>query len=322
MYKSLGFALLTTCLATGAMAQDKPFTMEEVNQAGFADAASEGQSATAAKVQILLDRAGVSPGVIDGYLGENVSKALAAFERKQGLDADGALDEEVWRALGGDGAPVLTTYTITEDDVNGPFYEIPEDYSEMAKMERMGYRNPQEMLAERFHMDVDFLGSLNPGADFSSAGTEIVVADVGEDVTDAQLSRIEVDRSDGAVRAFGPNDELVVFYPATVGSEQNPSPSGTHEIVGIAPDAAYYYNPEVNFQQGSNTEKLKIPPGPNNPVGGIWIDLSKPTYGLHGTPEPAEIDKTQSHGCVRLTNWDAKELAGLAEQGLTVAFVE
>jgi lipoprotein-anchoring transpeptidase ErfK/SrfK len=111
-----------------------------------------------------------------------------------------------------------------------------------------------------------------------------------------------------------------VSYPATIGSQAVPAPSGIHKVAAIARDAAYYYRPDVNFQQGDNTEPLTIPPGPNNPIGTTWIDLTEPTYGIHGTPEPARIDKTNSHGCVRLTNWDVEELAGLIAKGVPVEF--
>ncbi|WP_372423443.1 L,D-transpeptidase family protein [Salinarimonas chemoclinalis] len=276
------------------------------------------------RLQVLLDRADVSPGVIDGYLGENVRKALEAWAGREGLDADAPLAASVVEALiAGDGDPVLATYAITEEDVAGPFVdEIPDDYAALAEMERLAYRGPQEMLAERFHMDQDLLAAMNPDADFSRAGTEILVARPGEPLQEGAIARIEVSRSVGALRALDADGALVLFHPATVGSRETPSPSGTHEITAIARDPAYYYRPDVNFQQGDLDEALEIPPGPNNPVGTVWIDLSEPTYGIHGTPTPEEIDKDFSHGCVRLTNWDAEELAGLVETGTPVVFVE
>jgi lipoprotein-anchoring transpeptidase ErfK/SrfK len=322
---------LTVLLAAGglaapALAAEPAFTPQAANEAALEENGGwrDGQSALVLRVQVLLDRAGVSPGVIDGYLGENVRKALAAYEEIEGFPVDGELDPEVFAALSeGDPAPVLGAYTITEDDVDGPFVEsIPDDYAALAEMERLSYRGPRELLAETFHMDQDLLAALNPDADFDVAGTQIVVAQTGDPIERAAIARIEVARSIGAVRALDADGALIIHYPATIGSEETPSPSGTHEIVAVAPDPVYYYRPEVNFQQGGNERQLEIPPGPNNPVGSTWIDLSEPTYGIHGTPEPALIDKTYSHGCVRLTNWDADELAGLVEQGLTVAFVE
>ncbi len=341
--------LCFTCLAVTLIAvapanaqqmstgEGPPFTLDEVNAATFSPSPhpeNNGRETAKAdapakpdplivKLQVLLDRASVSPGVIDGFNGENVSKAVAAFEREHNLPEDGKLDADVFSALDTDPVhPVLTRYTITAKDLAGPFVaSIPEDYGEWAKMQTSGYTSPEEMFAEHFHMDEDLLAALNPNADFSREGTQIVVADPGENRQKADLARIEVDRSRGSLRAYDGQGNEVLFYPATIGSVDNKSPSGTHTVQGVAPDPVYYYRPDVNFQQGDNDKPLEIPPGPNNPVGSTWIDLSEPTYGIHGTPEPSKIDKTFSHGCVRLTNWDAAELAKLVKKGLTVQFV-
>ena len=170
-------------------------------------------------------------------------------------------------------------------------------------------------------MDIDLFTALNSGASYS-AGSSIVVADISGGEPEGKARRIEADKSKAQLRAYDAEDRLLVAYPATIGSAENPSPSGTHEVRAIAADPIYYYRPGENFQQGDNTEPLDIPPGPNNPVGTVWIDLSEEGYGIHGTPEPAAIDKTASHGCVRLTNWDAEELAGLVEAGVMVEFLE
>jgi lipoprotein-anchoring transpeptidase ErfK/SrfK len=271
------------------------------------------------KLQVLLDRAGASPGVIDGFDGDNVRKAVRAFELMHGLPQDGAVDEDVVAALDRAG-PVVGGYVITAEDVAAIGEPIPDDYAEMAQREFLGYASVVELLGERFHMDADLLRDLNPGAQFV-AGETIAVTAYGPDVTDRKVARIEADKTARQVRAYDAEGELVVAYPATIGSEDNPSPSGTHLVDAIAPMPNYTYNPDVNFQQGENTEKLIIPPGPNGPVGAMWIDLTEPTFGIHGTPEPSKIDKTASHGCVRLTNWDATELAGLVEKGVPLEFV-
>jgi lipoprotein-anchoring transpeptidase ErfK/SrfK len=300
-------------------------TVEAVNSAVFGQDADaiRGASPLVLKAQVLLDRAGASPGVIDAYFGSNVAKAIAAVETVLDLPVDGALDPEVWAAIGGDqGAPVLVQYTITEEDASYPFLPaIPSDYSEQARLPALGYTSPEEMFAERFHMDIDLVRALNPGAEFRRPGSSIWVAAVeGQPVT-GKISRIEADKARRQVRAYDAEDRLVVAYPATIGSADNPSPSGTHTVEGVAPNPVYYYDPR-NFVQAGNTEELELPPGPNNPVGTVWIDLSQPSYGIHGTPEPSKIDKTASHGCVRLTNWDAEELATLVDPGVTVEFVE
>jgi lipoprotein-anchoring transpeptidase ErfK/SrfK len=177
------------------------------------------------------------------------------------------------------------------------------------------------MFGERFHMNVKLLAALNPQADFRRAGTVIWVAAIEGQPVAGKVARIEADKTRRQLRAYDAGNRLIVAYPATIGSSDNPSPSGEHVVEGVAPDPVYYYDPK-NFVQGRNLEQLELPPGPNNPVGSVWIDLSQPSYGIHGTPEPALIDKTGSHGCVRLTNWDAEELAGLVEPGVRVSFIE
>ncbi|WP_127754153.1 L,D-transpeptidase family protein [Devosia sp. 1566] len=272
-----------------------------------------------ARLQILLDRAGVSPGVIDGYDGANVRKAVMAFAAINGLPGNGALDPAVLARLETPD-PAVMAYTITAEDVADIVEPLPSDYAELAERESLGYTSVAEALAEKFHMDVNFIETLNPGASFVE-GEEIAVAAPGADLQ-GMVATIEADKRMGMLRAYDATGRLLVAYPATIGSEDNPSPSGTHMVEVVVLDPDYTYNPEVNFQQGDNTEVLTLPPGPNGPVGTVWIDLSEPTYGIHGTPEPSKIDKTGSHGCVRLTNWDARELAAMVEPGVPVTFIE
>ncbi|MHB1102995.1 MAG: L,D-transpeptidase family protein [Devosia sp.] len=270
------------------------------------------------RLQILLDRAGASPGVIDGFDGDNVRKAIMTFEAMHDLPVDGELDAEVIGVLD-TGGPVVGHYAIVPEDVAAIVPPIPEDYAEKAKRDFLGYESVAEAIAERFHMDADLLETLNPGTAYR-AGDVVFVAAFGPNRT-GKVARIEADKSLRQVRAYDASGTLLAAYPATIGSQETPSPTGTHVVQGVATMPDYTYNPKVNFQQGDNTEILKIPPGPNGPVGTIWIDLSQPTYGIHGTPEPSLIDKVASHGCVRLTNWDAEELAELVTPGVTVEFL-
>lgn len=270
------------------------------------------------RAQILLDQFGASPGVIDGYDGENVRKALMAFQAMAGLEVSGTLDAQTIDLLE-TGLPVIGAYEITVEDMSEISGPTPADYAEKAQLEFLGYASVAEKLAERFHMDRDFLMALNPGAEFA-AGEMIAVAMTGSDRTGV-VARIEADKTLRQVRAYDADGMLLAAYPATIGSEDNPSPSGSYVVEVVAPMPNYTYNPKINFQQGENAEVLTIPPGPNGPVGSMWIALSKPTYGIHGTPEPAQIDKTGSHGCVRLTNWDAEELGSMVSAGVTVDFL-
>jgi lipoprotein-anchoring transpeptidase ErfK/SrfK len=275
------------------------------------------------RAQVLLDRARFSPGVVDGHDGENLRQALAAFERAHDLPADGRLDAEVWAALTqADAAPVMQTYVLTGEDVAGPFLgEVPEDMQALARLDRVGYASPAEALAERFHMDQDLLEAMNPGVDFAKAGTVVLVAAPRQGGL-AEVARVEVDKGERAVKAYGADGTLIAFYPASVGSAERPAPSGTWAVRAVAPDPVYYYDPKrLTFGEAEAKGALKIAAGPNNPVGSTWIDLTKDTYGIHGTPDPEVIGKRQSHGCVRLTNWDAAELGKAVKPGVEVAFV-
>ena len=274
------------------------------------------------RAQVLLARAHFSPGVIDGQDGGNVKNAIAAFEAAHDLPADGAMDDQVWALLSKDEQPALTDYVITPEDVKGPFVaKIPTDYAEMAKLPALGFSSPSEALAEKFHMDETLLKSLNPGVDFGAAGTKIVVAALGPDKLPGSVAKIEVDKTKRQIRAYGDGDVLLAVYPATVGSSERPAPEGEWEVRTTAPNPTYTYDPSrLTFGKASQG-KLTIKPGPNNPVGSTWIDLTKDTFGIHGTPDPRLVGKTASHGCVRLTNWDVRQLSLAVKKGTVVAFV-
>ena len=274
-----------------------------------------------ARAQILLDRTRFSPGIVDGLGGENTRQAIAAFEEANDLPVDGELDATVFdRLAAGDSRRVLTDYAITRADLAGPFIgTVPEDIAAMGRLETVGYADAREALAEKFHMSEALLDALNPGVDFGRAGQTIVVAATGPNPLQGEVARIVVDKAESAVRAFAADGRLLAFYPATIGSGDTPSPTGTHTVRAVAPRPNYTYDPSrVSYGDGGG--KVVVPPGPNNPVGSVWIDLSRDTYGIHGTPDPAEIGKTASSGCVRLTNWDAEQLAAAVKPGVEVRF--
>jgi lipoprotein-anchoring transpeptidase ErfK/SrfK len=274
------------------------------------------------KAEVLLDRAGFSPGVIDGKDGQNLKQALAAYAQAKGVQG-GALDKGVWDSLASDTAPVAQTYVVTDADAAGPFIgEPPKDYEAMSKLPAMSFSTPLQALAEKFHMDQGLLKALNPGADFGKAGTSLIVAVPHMTPRTFTVARIEVDKSDEAVRAYDAAGKLVAYYPATVGSTERPAPTGAFKVIAVAPHPVYFYDPKrLTFTPQGAKGKLKIQAGPNNPVGETWIALNIPTYGIHGAPDPAAIGKRQSHGCVRLTNWDAVELGKAVKKGAKVDFV-
>lgn len=275
------------------------------------------------RVQTLLDRAHVSPGVIDGRDGTNLTLAIKAFQASRGLSVDGEISKQLVDTLtAGDGGQVLVDYRITPQDVAGPFSPpvAKDDYAAMAALPAMNYTSPLEMLAERFHVDEALLQALNPGADFGAAGTTIVVTAPGADTLDRKVDRIEIDKTLGQVRAFDAQGTELAVYPATVGSTERPAPSGEWAVRTLAPRPTYTYDPS-RLTFGKPKAKLTIKPGPNNPVGSTWIDLTKDTYGIHGTPDPRLVNKRASHGCVRLTNWDAAELGSAVNKGAKVIFM-
>jgi lipoprotein-anchoring transpeptidase ErfK/SrfK len=292
-----------------------------VNQATYEEGAKKVQGPLAIKLQVLLDRAHISPGLIDGRQGKNVENAIRIFEQRSNLPVDGKLDSGVWELLQRGTKDVLVRYELKVEDLEGPFVEtIPTDFAEMARMERLPYSGPMEHLSEKFHVHPDLLKALNPDAQLK-AGDQIFVPNVMDAAPKEKVERIEVDKGQSVVRGYAADSTLVVSYPASIGSRENPSPEGTMEVRTTAENPEYAYRPDKNFQQGDNTEPLHLPPGPNGPVGSVWIDLTKETYGIHGTPEPESVGKEVSHGCVRLTNWDAQELAGLVRPGTKVSFV-
>jgi lipoprotein-anchoring transpeptidase ErfK/SrfK len=326
--KTVTVAFLGACGLAGlgfmGSAQAQTLTLEAVNTANLAAKAEKGLSPAIVKAQVLLDRARFSPGAIDGRDGENVQNAIKAFEAARGLKVDGKLDEELWGKLNETLAdPVLIAYTIGEDDVKGPFVDkIPDKLEDQAKLDRLGYAGAEELLSEKFHMDSDLLKALNPGKEFDRAGASIVVAnvDVESSGEPEKVARIEVVKGEHVLRALAEDGSLIAVYPASIGSEEKPAPSGTHKVKGIARNPTYTYNPEYAFKGVSAKEKFVVKPGPNNPVGSVWIDLSIDSFGIHGTPEPDKVGKAYSQGCVRLTNWDVAELAKMVRKGAEVTF--
>jgi lipoprotein-anchoring transpeptidase ErfK/SrfK len=277
----------------------------------------------AIRLQVLLDRAHFSPGEIDGKFGENAKKALRAFAESQQLPFTGTLTEELWQRLSVDQKPVLTQYTIGGKDVAGPFLsKLPAKMEDMKNIKRLSYTSARQELAEKFHMSQELLSALNPGQPLDREGVAITVADVAVATNEgARVEKLEVDKDKQTVKAFDRAGRLVAFYPATVGSEEKPSPTGTLKVTSIDHNPTYGYNPDYKFKGVHSKTAFEISPGPNNPVGTIWIGLSAEGYGIHGTAYPGRVSKAESHGCVRLTNWDAESLAKQVHKGTPVVFV-
>jgi lipoprotein-anchoring transpeptidase ErfK/SrfK len=300
-------------------------------------AGAKGQKAGAStsdalQLQVALDRAGFSPGEIDGRSGQNTERALAAFRAARALPAGAAFDDEVRAALGEHLVEPLVQYTVTEADLAGPFADaIPADLMEQATLKALAYTSAWELLGERFHASPRLLQSLNPST--LSAGSQIRVPNVEPlAVPDRSglreqrpgatpaVARIVVNARDGGLVARDAQDKVVLYAPVTVGGAQDPLPTGTWKIVGVFDRPIFNYNPDLFWDADPNHAKARIAPGPNNPVGLIWIDLDLEHYGIHGTPEPSRIGRSQSHGCVRLTNWDVVRLAAMVAKDTPVIF--
>lgn len=345
------FLIFTTMLAFGPQAPSRPATKPAASQAkpkplSKAEKAEKARQQAQAKLQqmialqVTLDRAGFSTGVVDGREGKNTTQALEAYRKQNGGEPLPSSEP-------------LVTYQLTEQDAAGPFEVVPSDLMEQSKLTALTYQSVAELLAERFHTTPQFLQTVNPSAKLT-AGESIMVPNVepfavptkemsmlpsqngakavgtsgrsGAPKADAAPARapviLTVSRSAGSLTVAGEDGKILFFGPVTTGSEHDPLPLGEWKVTGIYFNPPFRYNPALFWDADASHTKATIPPGPNGPVGVVWIDLTKEHYGIHGTAEPSTIGRTQSHGCVRLTNWDATRVGMLVSPGTEVRFVE
>lgn len=275
------------------------------------------------RAQILLDRAHFSPGQIDGRYGVNLGRAIQAYRAQNGLTANPNVDAEMWGKLNQDSAPAIQQYTLQSQDVSGPYTpDIPSSMMEQAKLPALNYRNVSEALGEKFHCSPALLTQMNEGKDLSQAGTQIMAPNVIVNAPAGRVVKVIVSKNRGVVQGIDDQGKVLVTYPATMGSEHDPLPIGDWQIVEVRKFPYFHYNAKLFWDAKNKDERAVIKPGPNNPVGVVWMGLSKEHYGIHGTEHPNTIGHTQSHGCVRLTNWDAMELAGLVSKGTPVTLQE
>ena len=351
-----------------AAASPSPSSDPLASHDGFAEAADipDSEARPVMQAQVVLDRLGFTPGVVDGKTGPSTRNAIAGFQEANELTQTGELDAATKAALARwSTIPPTRVVTIPAGFAAGPFAEVPEDPADQAKMPALGYESLDEKLAERFHTTVAALAALNPGGvpagspsasaggatppvphasgePLFRAGQQLRVPNVGADridpgsVKDAdwlatlaslgvgtdqpRAERVVVSKSKGTLKAYDAADKLVAVYTATMGSRYDPLPLGEWKINGVDRDPKFHYNPKLFWDANPGDKAAMLPPGPNGPVGVVWIDLSKPHYGIHGTPNPETIGRAESHGCVRLTNWDAARLAQMVRPGTQVLF--
>jgi lipoprotein-anchoring transpeptidase ErfK/SrfK len=279
--------------------------------------------------QVLLDRHGFSSGQIDGLPGRNFSRALAAMLSARGLPSTSPRNCSTWRALAVDDAgPAIVNYTITSDDMKGPFErQIPAGLEQQATLAALGYRSADEELAERFHASPALLRRLNPGTAILAGRTIRVpaVTPFDPDINSPSAPSLAgvtvlVSSDDSALRVLRADGSVLFYAPVTTGSVHDPLPVGHYTVLSLRWRPAFHYNPSLFWDASEGDEKATIKPGPNNPVGIVWIGLNLENYGLHGTPEPGRVGHGESHGCVRLTNWDAARVAALVKSGTPVEF--
>lgn len=292
--------------------------------------------------QVLLDRAGFSPGVIDGLEGMSFTEAIRGFQEAHGLEVNGELDRPTRAALLRDRAPSTLRLRVAAGDAQGPFVgSIPDDPAAQAEMERLAYRNLLEKIAEKFHTTPRTIVALNDPRTILQAGTVLrlpnvlpgsrdygdvepetaeLLSGLNVDADQPEAERVVVDKSAKVVRVFGEGERLIAQFPATLGSERDPLPLGEWKINSVAFNPPFKYQPRLFWDVDDDEEEHLLPPGPNGPVGVVWIDLSKENIGIHGTNSPETIKRAESHGCVRLTNWDAARLTRMIEDGMQVVF--
>ena len=336
-----GALILAGCNPSPEQSGEKTAAAPAANTLAFETAKSDATFAETPtlRAQVILDQLGFSPGVIDGEEGQSYIAALRGFQVANELKESGKLDDATlaamtkWRDT-----PATRLVVIPEAFAKGPFIpDFPSDAAQQAKLPALGYKNLIEALAERFHTTPEAIVALNAPSTPLGAGKTVRVPNIpdvagsapaddargwhdrlqrlGVSPTQPKAAKVVVDKSEGVLKVYGDDDRLIAQFPATMGSQKDPLPIGDWKIQGVSRNPDFHYNPKLFWDVSDSKEAQLLQPGPNSPVGVVWIDLNKPHYGIHGTSEPHTIGRAESHGCIRLTNWDAARLAQMVKPG-------
>ncbi len=314
-----GSALAQTAKAGAKTSASAAFDVDAFNNASDSPLLKSGSKGPAvARAQILLDRAWFSCGEIDGRYAANMQRMVKAYQTARGLKTTGTVTAETWKSLREDSAPLLTSYAVTDKDTAGPFEKTPADMAERAKLKALVFESVDEALAEKFHTSIAYLKQLNGGRKIE-AGKDIVVPNVGSAAAPAKAASIQIDKSERVLYVLDTEKRPVAAFPISIGNEKNdPLPVGMMAIKNEVKNPGFTYDPKLLKSAPKDAQKADIAPGPNNPVGSIWLGLTKPHWGIHGTSNPSNVGHSETNGCIHLTNWDAERLSTLAKAGFKV----
>ena len=314
-----GAALAQTTQAGAKISTSAAFDLDGFNNATDSPLLRSGsKGAAVARAQILLDRAWFSCGEIDGRFAANMQRMVKAYQSARGLKTTGTVTRETWTALREDTSPLLARYTVTDKDAAGPFEKTPADMDDRAKMKALVYESVEEALAEKFHASAAYLKQLNGGRKME-AGQDIVAPNVTGGSAPLKAASIRIDKSARVLYVLDAGKRPVAAFPVSIGNEKNdPLPLGTMAIKNEVKNPSFTYDPKLLKNAPKDALKVDIAPGPNNPVGNIWLGLTKPHWGIHGTPNPANVGHSETNGCIHMTNWDAQRLSTLAKAGFKV----